>query len=392
MRGGKEVLVSVIMPIYNAEEFLRETLDTVINQTLRELEIICVDDGSSDNTQDILGEYASADERISILKQQNQYAGVARNNGLARATGKYVIFWDADDLFELDALEKMYNRAEEDEADICVCGANQLDSETNEVIKRGVYLITKWIPEETPFSKVEAGDYIFNFAANVPWNKMYLRQFVNDNNLQFQELKQVNDAYFVMMAMYLAKKITYVNQALVTYRINNDRSLTGKASDTAFCLYDAYVKTLDTLMKDEVFKQDKYGTRHSFDKRSIAGFCLSLYSQRDFMTFKKLYEMLKMQGLGKFGLLDKSEEYFHNKKHYEDLQKILKLEPEQFLFCNLREAKYELLITKSRTASRNKEQTKIIKEQQVILDSLAVRTALKAKKILTFNERLRYKK
>ena len=100
-----EVKVSVIMPVYNVEKYLRQSLDSVLAQTLSEIEIICVDDGSTDGSYDILEEYAAKDQRITVLKQQNQYAGVARNHGLEKAGGKYVVFWDSDDFFEKNALQ-----------------------------------------------------------------------------------------------------------------------------------------------------------------------------------------------------------------------------------------------------------------------------------------------
>ena len=101
----KDIKVSVVIPVYNVEEFLDNTLSDITSQTLRDIEIICVDDGSTDHSRQIIEEWQKKDSRIQLIKQQNQYAGVARNNGLKQAHGKYVIFWDADDLFEHNALE-----------------------------------------------------------------------------------------------------------------------------------------------------------------------------------------------------------------------------------------------------------------------------------------------
>ena len=95
-----QIKVSVIVPVYNAQQYLKDTLDTIIGQSLKSIEIICVDDGSSDESLSILKDYQNKDSRLTVLTQQNQYAGVARNNGLSIARGKYVVFWDADDLFE----------------------------------------------------------------------------------------------------------------------------------------------------------------------------------------------------------------------------------------------------------------------------------------------------
>ena len=112
------VKVSVVMPVYNVENYIEECLDSLINQTLKEIEIICVDDGSTDGTLKLLYKYEEADSRVKIIQQQNQYAGVARNNGMKHAVGEYIIFLDSDDFFEKTMLEKMYNEAKRTEADL----------------------------------------------------------------------------------------------------------------------------------------------------------------------------------------------------------------------------------------------------------------------------------
>ena len=122
---ASDPLVSVIVPVYNAERHLRQCLMSIALQTLDSIEIICVDDGSTDGSAEILHEFASTDSRFVILEQENEFAGRARNKGIQKARGKYLVFWDADDYFELEALEKLYNRCEADAADIAVCGARQ---------------------------------------------------------------------------------------------------------------------------------------------------------------------------------------------------------------------------------------------------------------------------
>ena len=105
--------VSVIIPVYNAAEFLKDGLNSLLKQTLREIEIICVDDGSTDGSLVILKEFEKADARIRVIHQENQGAGAARNNGMDVARGKYLAFLDADDFFEKNMLKAAYDRAEE---------------------------------------------------------------------------------------------------------------------------------------------------------------------------------------------------------------------------------------------------------------------------------------
>ena len=112
------VKVSVIIPVYNVEPYLKQCMDSVVGQTLKDIEIICVDDGSTDNSLDILREYAAEDSRIQIIEQKNAGAGAARNNGMRYATGKYLSFLDSDDFFEPRMLEKAYDLAEKDQADL----------------------------------------------------------------------------------------------------------------------------------------------------------------------------------------------------------------------------------------------------------------------------------
>ena len=122
--------VSVIIPVYNAEKYLRECLDSVVHQTLRDIEIICVDDGSTDNSPAILQEYAHQDKRFVILTQSHSGAGAARNWGLHWARGKYLSIIDADDMFKPEFLQRLYQRAEETNADITFCNHCSLNMNT----------------------------------------------------------------------------------------------------------------------------------------------------------------------------------------------------------------------------------------------------------------------
>ena len=116
--------VSVILPAWNVSPYLRQCLDSIVSQTLTNIEIICVDDGSTDGTLDILREYAEKDSRILVIHQENQGAGAARNNAMRYAKGKYLSFLDSDDFFEPDMLEKSWEAAERNNADIVVFGCD----------------------------------------------------------------------------------------------------------------------------------------------------------------------------------------------------------------------------------------------------------------------------
>ena len=120
MMNAELVKVSVIMPIYNAEAYLHPAIDSVLDQTLKEIELICVDDGSTDRSLDIIKEYQKNDSRVRIITENNAGPSMARNKGLARARGEYVIFLDADDFSELTMLERLYETSVRDELDIAI--------------------------------------------------------------------------------------------------------------------------------------------------------------------------------------------------------------------------------------------------------------------------------
>ena len=128
------VKVSVIIPVYNVEPYLKQCMDSVVGQTLKDIEIICVDDGSTDGSLDILREYAAEDNRIQIIEQKNAGAGAARNNGMRHATGKYLSFLDSDDFFEPRMLEKAYDLAEKDQADFVAYKSDQYHTEKKQFV------------------------------------------------------------------------------------------------------------------------------------------------------------------------------------------------------------------------------------------------------------------
>ena len=123
-------LVSVIIPVYNVEKYLHQCLNSLITQTLKDIEIICVDDGSTDSSWRILQEFAQKDNRVIIHQQHNLHAGVARNNGLKIAKADYVMFLDSDDFFESNMLEDLYNQIIKEGSDAAICGFYNYDNKT----------------------------------------------------------------------------------------------------------------------------------------------------------------------------------------------------------------------------------------------------------------------
>lgn len=222
---GVKPLVSIIMPAYNAERYLEECLASVEGQTYRDLEIILVDDGSTDETLRMARDHAARDERITVLTQQNQYAGVARNNGMAKASGDYLLFLDSDDIFEPDMVERLVARAEATEADAVVCKSIAFDEQT------GVeYPLTQAL-RDVDLEAVESGESLrgklFQCFVGWPWDKLFRKSFIEARGLRFQPLRTTNDACFVFMALARADRIAFDDGECVRHRVNNAASLEG---------------------------------------------------------------------------------------------------------------------------------------------------------------------
>lgn len=183
-----KIKVSVIIPVYNVENYLRECLNSVINQTLKDIEIICINDDSTDGSLAILKEYAIKDKRIKIVCQDNVGAGAARNIGLKMAKGKYLSFLDSDDFFDYTMLEKSYNKVIENKADIVVFGANMYDANTKN--QECLYSFNKLHTQIYPFSYKDITVSIFKAFNNVAWNKIFKRDFILRNGIVFQEIKR----------------------------------------------------------------------------------------------------------------------------------------------------------------------------------------------------------
>ncbi len=220
-------MISIIIPVYNVEKYLRECLDSLLNQTYQDFEVICVDDGSTDESYKILEEYKNKDERFIIIQQDNQGAGPARNRGIEVAKGDYIQFLDADDYFESNMLEKLYSEAKENNADMVVCSARKVD-ENNNIIESGNPL---WpinldkIEFDKVFSPEDYSEDIFGLFCVVPWNKLYKRSLILDNGLKFQNLSSSNDVAFGHISRICAKRIVVIKDELINYRFNREGSI-----------------------------------------------------------------------------------------------------------------------------------------------------------------------
>ena len=219
------VKVSVIVPIYNAEAFLRPALDSILDQTLREIEVICVDDGSTDGSLKIVKEYQKQDSRIRIATQNNAGPGMARNNGLRRARGEYVIFLDADDFFKPEFLSRMLATAEADDLDIAICDYDLYHSEAAKFRKNVIGEEQKLLVPGRVTSKNDFPDQIFQLTDGYVWSKLFRRAFLLEKKLVFPEqLRMFEDVYFVVTSLSLAERIGKCEGVLIHHRVYKEQA------------------------------------------------------------------------------------------------------------------------------------------------------------------------
>lgn len=282
-------LVSIIIPSYNAELYIEECLDSLINQTYSALEIICVDDGSTDHTYHILETYRSKDKRIKLFKQEHLSAGAARNCGIKNASGKYLLFVDADDFCQLDMVEKLVLKAELWRTDILVFDLQHYDDSVKEKVEdswTGVHIDCFG---EGIKSAVDIKNTIFQFTISGPINKLFLHDFIVTNDIWFQPIPRTNDLFFVYASMTYADRIAVLNEKLQYYRINNPNSLqsTNEKSPQAF------IEALQAL-KDNLVQRDVYSLfRESYEKMALSVAMFNLASQKSELAYRKVANAIR---------------------------------------------------------------------------------------------------
>ncbi len=227
--------ISIIIPVYNAEKYLRECLDSVINQTFKDIEIICIDDGSADNSFSILQSYAEKDDRIKLLRQENQGPSAARNLGLKNATGEYITFVDADDYVSEKMCEKAYEKAITTKVDIVLFSFFQFTSDKILLDDR-LQQLSNNTPSVFDFLSV-AEDFI-SLAPVETVGKFYKAEIIKNNNITFPEnIRLGEDMCFYYSICMTNPTITIIPEAFYYYRINTENSLV-KRPNAMYLLYE----------------------------------------------------------------------------------------------------------------------------------------------------------
>ena len=243
--------VSVVLPVYNVEEYLPKCLDSIVLQTLRDIEVICVDDGSTDRSGAIIDEYAAKDSRFRAIHQANAGAGAARNVGMGAAAGEYLFFCDPDDWCGPEMLSGLVSRADEVKADVVLSGYVKVDGATGRVI--GEHMpASKW-PGDDAFDGLKMRKWVFNLARHTVWDKLFNRSFVAREGIRFQEIPRYNDMLFCDLSLATAGRITVLRQTGYFHRLARSGGLQSTKRRTPLLVLDVYDRLRSELESRAIF-------------------------------------------------------------------------------------------------------------------------------------------
>jgi len=251
------VKISIIIPVYDVEEYLPKCIDSLLNQTLKDIEIICVNDSSPDNCIEILEDCAAKDDRIKIISQPNQGSGTARNNALEIANGQFISFLDPDDWLDLDFYEKLYNNAKSHDADIAF-GNCAYYYPNNEFVYNNY--LSKRLFDNTKECYENLVDKLQFIRAFICWGKIYKKEFLDKYNIRFDTIRRYEDVTFSVTSTLLSEKIVPVKETTLYYRQRQNSIMNPVGADKRlFAHFDLFElckeKILSYDISDEIKKE-----------------------------------------------------------------------------------------------------------------------------------------
>ena len=288
-RGEETVKISVVIPVYNMEKYIGRCLKSVAASTFRDLEILCVDDGSEDDSVRIINAFAEQDPRIRLVSREHQCAGAARNAGILEAAGTYIHFLDADDSILPDAYEKLCRSIEESGADVCECLYTNVNAETGAVDSEpGFQAQDPQMPLTVAAGGLNAVSLLRGHV--IPWNKLYRRKFLVENAILFDDLVCAEDRSFYYEVIFKAEKIVRIQDRLIRHYVNIGTSLDG--SDIRLRNFDVEFRSFERIwsMAQEYPEEVRKEVLDSCISDSISYYYRSIGTEYEETIRKELFE------------------------------------------------------------------------------------------------------
>lgn len=278
-------LVTVIVPIYNVEHYLRKCLESIINQTYKNLQILLINDGSTDACGLICEEYATKDIRVKVFHKKNGGQSSARNVGIQHADGKYISFVDSDDWIDIVFFEKLVKHAETNQLDICVCGRKEFQD--------GKLLQAIPVNDATDvFGDLPQyfSNYFFYPFTPVVWNKLYLRKLIIDNNVTFESVKYIEteDTLFNYTILLFANKVGSIDNVFYNHLI--------RKGSTALTYSVGALLRIDNLL-DECLKSTKKINKNNSSNRAAIAYILNYFFNLHISKIKNNFAFNQKQAI-----------------------------------------------------------------------------------------------
>ncbi len=303
-------VVSVVTAAYNCEKYIGEMLRSLVKQTQKNIQIICVDDGSTDNTLGLMLDYADRDDRIMVLRSaMNVGPAVARNYGLDHAVGDYVIFVDADDYCDITMLERMVAASKLHNADVVICRSYEFDDKTGEQTYNSSMYREELLPDKNkPFNYRDVPQYIFNIVNGWAWDKLIKREILLKHKLNFQDIRRNEDMVFSYMSMIYADSNFLMDDVLIFHRRNTGTSQEKTGLQYPYTFYDAGLEWIKKLNEAGVYDM----VEQSYVNRIISAvfYTLSMV-KNDSALYLELLVYCKLKILSDLRLLNRKQDYFY---------------------------------------------------------------------------------
>lgn len=306
-------LISVIIPIYNVEKYISRCLDSVINQTYKKIEIICVDDGSPDNSIKILKEYEKKDSRIKIIRQESRGLSGARNTGIKNSRGEYIFFLDSDDWLPLNSLELLYEDILLNKSDISVGNLIKVYPKKNKEI--GLKKLKK-----TDYSLKNYLEYSINnknFTANVV-NKLYKTKIIVENKILFKEKILYEDFLFTVQYFIYCKKISVIKEAVYYYFLERENSIVNTVNIRDLEVFLNIIEIEKFLINNnqKEILNSKYFQNYIFEWL-LSATISKLFKNGDIESIEIMYESIKNNKIfKKYYYLYQKNKFFGMKKYF----------------------------------------------------------------------------
>lgn len=303
--------VSIVVPVYNTGNYLARCLDSLLAQTLNDIEIIAVNDGSTDDSEEILKQYAKRDPRIKVIDKQNGGISSARNIGVSQARGEYIGFVDSDDWVDANMYEELHNAAVVNKAGIVMCSyirefgthsKTKVFALPDRVYYHNQEVHTKVLRRLVGPLHEEMANPEFLDAWGTVWTKLYRAEIIKDNHIEFTDLKEIGtneDLLFNIYASYYSESFLFINKPFYHYWRANEASFTSGYNANLFEQWFRLYSIIEAFLKDKKMAHEFYAALNNRICLSVLGFGLNTISGRNRSSIEGITELRRILADGR---------------------------------------------------------------------------------------------